>query len=77
MANVVVGVIQNTMWAVFSYQKYKRSGKVWAMWPGFTVAWITLAMGLEILDFPPWGGYLDAHSLWHLGTVGPTILWYK
>jgi len=77
MANVVVGVIQNTMWSVFSYQKYKKNGRAWAMWPGFTVAWIMLAMGLEILDFPPLWGYLDAHSLWHLGTVGPTMLWYK
>lgn len=41
------------------------------------VAWIMLVMSLELLDFPPLGGALDAHSLWHLGTIGPTILWYK
>jgi hypothetical protein len=76
-ANVVVGVVQNAMWSFFSYQKYKKSGRVWAIWPGLVVAWLILAMSLELLDFPPWGGYLDAHSLWHLGTVGPTIIMYK
>ncbi|KAG9245892.1 Per1-like protein [Calycina marina] len=76
-ANVVLGVIQNMMWSVFSFNKYRASGMVWAMWPGFVVAWIMLAMGLEILDFPPFWGYFDAHSLWHLGTVGPTMLWYN
>lgn len=76
-ANVVVGVIQNMMWSWFSYERYKKSGRAWAMWPGFVVAWVIMAMSLELLDFPPWWGYLDAHSLWHLGTVAPTMLFYK
>jgi len=76
-ANVVVGIVQNAMWSFFSYRKYKHSGRVWAMWPGLVVAWLILAMSLELLDFPPWWGCVDAHSLWHLGTVGPTIVWYK
>lgn len=29
---------------------------------------------LEIYDFPPYGGYFDAHSIWHLATVPLTIL---
>lgn len=41
------------------------------------VAWVVVAMSLELLDFPPIGGYIDAHSLWHLGTVIPTVWWYK
>lgn len=76
-ANVVAGIIQNVMWSWFSYEKYKASGRAWAMWPGFVVAWVILAMSLELLDFPPWWGYLDAHSLWHLGTVGPTMIFYN
>jgi hypothetical protein len=76
-ANVVVGVITNAMWSWFSFEKYRRSGRAWAMWPGFVVAWIILAMSLELLDFPPWWGCWDAHSLWHLGTVAPTMIWYK
>ena len=76
-ANVAVGVVQNLLWGGFSFVQYRRMGSFWAMWPGFIVAWIILAMSLELLDFPPWMGMLDAHSLWHLGTVGPTVWWYK
>ena len=76
-ANVVVGIAQNILWTWFSVQRYRKVGRLWAAWPGLIVAWLILAMSLELFDFPPWWGMVDAHSLWHLGTVGPTILWYK
>ncbi|KAI9796203.1 MAG: hypothetical protein M1833_006454 [Piccolia ochrophora] len=76
-ANVVVGTIQNLLWSWFSITRYRRLKKPWAAWPGLIVAWIVMAMGLELLDFPPLGGMVDAHSLWHLGTVGPTLWWYN
>lgn len=76
-ANVVVGIVQNLLWSWFSISRYRKLQKPWAAWPGLIVAWIVMAMSLELLDFPPVGGMLDAHSLWHLGTVGPTIWWYK
>ncbi|KAL0660920.1 hypothetical protein Bca4012_097757 [Brassica carinata] len=38
---------------------------------------VGLAMLLEIYDFPPYGGYFDAHSIWHLATVPLTILWWN
>jgi hypothetical protein len=76
-ANVAAGVVQNALWSWFSWQKYNESGRVWATWPGVVVAWILVAMSLELLDFPPWWGCLDAHSLWHLGTVAPTMIFYK
>jgi hypothetical protein len=76
-ANVVVGIIANLLWSGFSYVQYRRLGRTWAVWPGLCVAWIIVAMSMELLDFPPWWGMLDAHSLWHLGTVVPTVLWYK
>ena len=76
-ANVAVGVIQYLLWSWFSIVRYRRSKQSWAAWPGLIVAWIVVAMSLELLDFPPLGGLVDAHSLWHLGTVGPTIWWYK
>ncbi|CAF1967256.1 unnamed protein product [Brassica napus] len=31
----------------------------------------------EIYDFPPYEGYFDAHSIWHLATVPLTILWWS
>jgi post-GPI attachment to proteins factor 3 len=76
-ANVVVGVISNILWTWFSVHRYQRLKTLWAAWPGMIVAWVVLAMSLELFDFPPWGGMIDAHSLWHLGTVVPTIWWYR
>ncbi|KAI9884040.1 MAG: hypothetical protein M1823_004177 [Watsoniomyces obsoletus] len=76
-ANVVVGIVQNVLWSAFSIGRYRRLKRTWAAWPGLIVAWIVLAMSLELLDFPPIAGWLDAHSLWHLGTVAPTFLWYE
>lgn len=76
-ANVVVGIIQNIMWTYFSVIRYRQSQRLWAAWPGIVVAWVFIAMSMELLDFPPIGGYLDAHALWHLGTVFPTVLFYN
>ena len=76
-ANVTVGILQNALWTWFSYRRYRKVNALWAASPGLIVAWIALAMSLELFDFPPWKGMLDAHSLWHLGTVLPTIWWYQ
>lgn len=76
-ANVAAGIVQNVLWSWFSIQRYRKLQKTWAAWPGLIVAWIILAMSLELFDFAPWGRMVDAHSLWHLGTVGPTIWWYR
>jgi hypothetical protein len=76
-ANVVVGTVSNILWSGFSYVQYKRIGRTWAVLPGICVAWIISAMSLELMDFAPWRGVVDAHALWHLGTVVPTLLWYK
>lgn len=77
-ANVACGLVQNVLWSWYSWTKYRHTRRSWAAWPGFAVAWILLAMSLELFDFPPVaGGSVDAHCLWHLGTVGPTVLVYK
>ena len=76
-ANVTCGVVQNLLWSVFSWRMYRKKRKGWATWPGMVVAWVVVAMSLELLDFPPLWGSVDAHSLWHLGTIAPAVLWYK
>lgn len=76
-ANVVVGIITNILWSWFSIDKFRQLKRTWAAWPGLMVAWIIVAMSMELLDFPPFLGCIDAHSLWHLGTVFPTFVWYK
>ncbi|KAI1434502.1 Per1-like-domain-containing protein [Xylaria sp. CBS 124048] len=75
-ANIVVGMVHNLLWTYFSWNRWKQTRKTWAILPSLLVAWIMLVMSLELLDFPPLWGALDAHSLWHLGTIVPTILWY-
>lgn len=76
-ANIVVGLCHSIFWAVFSLRLSFQKGLGWRAWPGFIVAMIISVMALELLDFPPWGRMVDAHSLWHLGTVLPTMWWYK
>ncbi|KAK1497556.1 hypothetical protein CTAM01_07826 [Colletotrichum tamarilloi] len=73
-ANVIIGVIQNLMWLWFSLNKYRQSRRTWAIWPSIVVAVVVMVMSLELFDFPPVWGALDAHSLWHLGTIPPTVL---
>ncbi|KAK3329048.1 Per1-like-domain-containing protein [Apodospora peruviana] len=76
-ANVACGAVQNVMWSWFSWDRYRRSRRAWAVWPGIVVAWVLVAMSMELLDFAPVWGVLDAHSLWHFGTIAPAVLWYK
>nr|XP_036583472.1 uncharacterized protein CTRU02_06597 [Colletotrichum truncatum]KAF6792515.1 hypothetical protein CTRU02_06597 [Colletotrichum truncatum] len=76
-ANVVIGMIGNIMWLWFSFKKYRQSRRGWAIWPSIVVASVITVMSLELFDFPPLWGALDAHSLWHLGTIPPTILMYN
>jgi len=76
-ANVAVGVVQNALWTAYSVRRWRHTHRAWAAWPGLAVAWVMMAMGLELFDFPPLWGALDAHSLWHAGTVAPAVLWYK
>ncbi|ROT39809.1 Per1-like protein [Sodiomyces alkalinus F11] len=76
-ANVVVGMLQNGLWVWFSYRRYKQTRRPWAFWPNIAVAFIMAFMSLELFDFAPLWGMFDAHSLWHLGTIAPTLLWYN
>ncbi|KAK3309987.1 Per1-like protein [Chaetomium strumarium] len=76
-ACVVCGFVQNLLWSWFSWTRYASTRKSWAAWPGIVVAWVMMAMSLELFDFAPIWGSIDAHSLWHLGTIAPAVLWYK
>jgi hypothetical protein len=76
-ANVVVGAAHNALWSWFSWNMYRRVRRLWAVVPGIVVTWIMLAMSLELFDFAPLGGFLDAHSLWHLGTIAPAMIMYN
>ncbi|KAK8019536.1 hypothetical protein PG990_004674 [Apiospora arundinis] len=56
-ANVIVGLIQNSILTYWSYKQYREIRQLWTILPGILVAWLLMAMSLELLDFPPlWGG---------------------
>jgi len=82
-ANIVVGAVANVSWIVYSVGRWYMHGKTgsgiergWMLWPTWIVLWVIAAMSMEVLEFVPWRLMVDAHSLWHLGTVGPTVWWY-
>lgn len=37
----------------------------------------TVPLMFQLLDFPPLWWVLDAHSLWHLGTIPLPYIWYR
>lgn len=76
-ANVVVGLCQNGLWIYYVFKRYDREKRPWAIWPGLIVLWMSSAMSLELLDFPPLFDALDAHSLWHAATIMPTMWMYR
>jgi hypothetical protein len=41
------------------------------------VALVASASLLEVLDFPPIFGLVDAHALWHTATALLTGIWYS
>ncbi|KAG2256624.1 hypothetical protein Bca52824_075918 [Brassica carinata] len=70
---VAMGVAQLFLWARWAaVSRHPSNWKVWVV-----VIASGLAMLLEIYDFPPYGGYFGAHSIWHLATVPLTILWWS
>lgn len=70
---VVMGVGQLILWAVWAGVSNHPSK--WKLW--IVVVGSGLAMLLEIYDFPPYGGYVDAHALWHGTTIPLTFLWWS
>ncbi|KAI6672293.1 hypothetical protein NL676_000199 [Syzygium grande] len=36
-----------------------------------------VAMLLQIYNFPPYQGYIDAHALWHAANIPLTYLWWS
>ncbi|PNH06206.1 Post-GPI attachment to proteins factor 3 [Tetrabaena socialis] len=70
---VGAGVLTAVLWLAWS---------AWTQHPARRTLWafLLLAHGcmlLELLDFPPLGGLLDAHAAWHVATVLLTPLFYR
>lgn len=70
---VGMGLAQMAAWAIWA--GVTRHPARWKLWT--VVIGGGLAMLLEIYDFPPYGGYLDAHAAWHTSTIPLTYLWWS
>lgn len=70
---VTVGILQMVIWAVWAgVTRHPSRLKLWVVVIGGG-----LAMLLEIYDFPPYRGLVDAHALWHATTIPLTYLWWS
>ncbi|XP_019183434.1 PREDICTED: post-GPI attachment to proteins factor 3 [Ipomoea nil] len=73
MVCVAMGVAQLMIWAIWAgMSRHPSRLKLWIVVIGGG-----LAMLLEIYDFPPYQGLVDAHALWHATTIPLTYLWWS
>lgn len=70
---VVMAVAQLLIWATWA--GISRHPSRWKLW--VVVFGGALAMLLEIYDFPPYYGFLDAHAIWHATTIPLTYIWWS
>lgn len=80
-ANVIVGGCQIAVWVgwflVQTAQQTPAARSHYAHLAVISGIGVSLAMCLELFDFPPLFRVFDAHSLWHLSTIPLSIVWYK
>ncbi|KAL3647387.1 hypothetical protein CASFOL_008355 [Castilleja foliolosa] len=70
---VAMGIAQICLWAIWAgVTRHPSRLKLWVVVIGGA-----LAMLLEIYDFPPYSGLVDAHALWHATTIPLTYLWWS
>ncbi|KAG7010434.1 Post-GPI attachment to proteins factor 3, partial [Cucurbita argyrosperma subsp. argyrosperma] len=70
---VTMGLSQLLIWAIWAGVTHHPSR--WKVWT--VVVGGGLALLLEIYDFPPHEGLIDAHALWHATTIPLTYVWWS
>lgn len=69
---VALGAAHTLVWLVWAFRtRHPLRGRLAAV-----LAAAHAASLLELLDFPPLAGVLDAHALWHAATPAATLAWY-
>ncbi|XP_051123049.1 uncharacterized protein LOC127245932 isoform X2 [Andrographis paniculata] len=72
-ACMAMGGVQMVVWAAWAgATRHPSRRKLWMVVLGGA-----LALLLEICDFPPYWGLVDAHAVWHATTVPATYLWWS
>jgi hypothetical protein len=75
IVGITLGLLTNFHWLLWYYRIGYKNNYGWKQ-VAFTFG-ICLAMSLEVWDFSPIFGLLDAHSLWHLATIPLVFLHYS
>ncbi|KZV58475.1 post-GPI attachment to protein factor 3 [Dorcoceras hygrometricum] len=70
---VAMAVLQLVVWAIWTVTS--RHPSRWKMWG--VVFGGALAVILEMYDFPPYSGLVDAHAIWHATMIPVTYLWWS
>ncbi|XP_059155699.1 post-GPI attachment to proteins factor 3-like [Physella acuta] len=73
--NLIVGAVNGLGWLVWCYYNHRSKPYVWKC--AAVIIGLNGLLILEVFDFPPLFWTLDAHALWHAGTVPLNILWYR
>jgi len=72
----IVVVAQALTWVAWAAAARTRGAAHWWMVCVFQACLLGFA-SFEAFDFPPVGGWLDAHAVWHGLTVPLVFLWYQ
>ncbi|XP_047324754.1 post-GPI attachment to proteins factor 3-like isoform X2 [Impatiens glandulifera] len=71
---LAMGIAQLLVWGIWAVMSRRHPSR-WKLL--VVVMGSSLAMLLEIYDFPPYEGFVDAHALWHATTVPLTYIWWS
>ncbi|XP_053944670.1 post-GPI attachment to proteins factor 3 isoform X2 [Cuculus canorus] len=74
-ANAAIGLLNLAWWLRWCLQNRPRLPHVWKC--AAVVLLLQALALLELLDFPPLFWVLDAHALWHIGTIPLNVLFYS
>jgi len=70
---VVVGVLHSILWISWMFKT-----RLPHMWKNLATQLAVWAMStVEVYDFPPLFGYLDAHAIWHACVLLVAFLWIR
>ncbi|XP_023802452.1 post-GPI attachment to proteins factor 3 [Cyanistes caeruleus] len=75
VANAAAGMLTVAWWLRWCLRQGRRLPHVWKC--AAAVLLLQALALLELLDFPPLLWVLDAHALWHIGTIPLNVLFYR
>ena len=74
MVTVIMVMAHNVMWVAWLIQTRPPKFITFLVLSSLIV--LTTAGLMEVFDFPPIWGVLDAHAMWHITTIPVPCLWW-